>query len=94
MIKSILGLSVVLLLTACGATSPPPYDKEKAPEDREYYQGATGLMQQQKDQNYLMKKELSEKCEQARLDLAVAESEGEGSDIIAHFKSVIKQSCK
>jgi hypothetical protein len=40
-----------------------------------------------------MKKEISENCEQARLDLAVAETEGE-TDTIAHFKSVIKQSCK
>lgn len=86
-------MSVVTLLTACGATSPPPYEKEKSAEEREYYQGATGLVQQQKDQNYLIKKEMSEKCEQARLDLAVAESEGQ-TDTIAHYQSVIKQSCK
>jgi hypothetical protein len=93
MLKPMLCLSVAVLLAGCGATSPPPYEKDKTPEERKYYQGATGLAQQQKDQNYLMKKEISENCEQARLDLAVAETEGE-TDTIAHFKSVIKQSCK
>lgn len=93
MLRPILYLSVVTLLVGCGATSPPPYEKEKTPEEREYYQGATGLVQQQKDQNYIMEKQMSEQCEQARLDLAVAESEGQ-TDTIAHFKSVIEQSCK
>lgn len=93
MLKSIFCLPVAILLAGCGATSPPPYEKEKAPEDREYEQGATGLVQQQKDQNIIMKKEMSEQCEQARLDLAVAESEGQ-TDTVEHFKSVIKQSCK
>jgi starvation-inducible outer membrane lipoprotein len=93
MLKPILCLSLAVLLAGCGATSPPPFEKDKTAQEREYYQGATGLVQQQKDQNYLMNKELSEKCEQARLDLAVAASEGQKENI-THFKSVIKQSCK
>ncbi|MFQ3197496.1 MAG: hypothetical protein ACI8R9_001241 [Paraglaciecola sp.] len=93
MLKARLSLPLMIVLVGCGSTRPPHYEKDKAPAEREYYQGATGLMQQQEDQNYLMKKELSEKCEQARLDLAVAASEGQG-DNIAHFKPMIKQNCK
>lgn len=69
-------LSVCMLVVACSATQAPPYEADKAPEDRENYSGAKGLMQQQKDQSYMAKKELSDKCEQAKVSQAVAIKEG------------------
>ncbi len=74
-------LSLIVLLSACGASQPPPYQKDRAPEDRDQYSGAEGLTQQQKDQAYLMSKELSDKCTEAKIDLAIAEADKNSSEI-------------
>jgi hypothetical protein len=63
---------LIVLLSACGVSQPPPYQKDRAPEDRDQYNGFEGLTQQQKDQNYLMNKELSDKCTAAKIDLSIA----------------------
>ena len=42
------------LLQACKATQPEPFQIDRAPEDRTEYNGLRGMVQQQKDQNYLM----------------------------------------
>nr|WP_057833209.1 hypothetical protein [Colwellia sp. TT2012] len=77
----LLSISLVVLLSACGASQPPPYQKDRAPEDRDQYSGAEGLTQQQKDQTYLMNKELSDKCTEAKIDLAIAETDNNSSEI-------------
>ncbi len=77
----LLSLSLIVLLSACGASQPPPYQKDRAPEDRDQYSGAEGLTQQQKDQAYLMSKELSDKCTAAKIDLAIAETDKNSSEI-------------
>lgn len=74
-------LSLIVLLSACGASQPPPYQKDRTPEDRNQYSGAEGLTQQQKDQTYLMDKELSDKCTAAKIDLAIAEADKNASEI-------------
>ncbi len=61
-------------LSACNSTTPEPYQTDRAPEERTEYNGVKGVLQQQKDQSYLLSKELSEKCENAKIDLAVAQS--------------------
>ncbi|MFT6910180.1 MAG: hypothetical protein ACJAS1_006908 [Oleiphilaceae bacterium] len=77
----LLSLSLIVLLSACGASQPPPYQQDRAPEDRDQYSGAEGLTQQQKDQTYLMNKELSDKCTAAKIDLAIAETDKNSSEI-------------
>lgn len=61
-------------LFACNSTIPEPYQADRAPEERTEYNGVKGVIQQQKDQSYLLSKELSEKCENAKIDLAVAKA--------------------
>ena len=61
-------------LSACNSTTPEPYQADRAPEERTEYNGVKGVLQQQKDQSYLLSKELAEKCENAKIDLAVAQS--------------------
>lgn len=81
MFNKYLTLFLLALLTACGATQPPPYQNDRAPEDRDQYSGAEGLKQQQQDQTHLMNKELADKCTAAKLDLAMAEQENKTSEI-------------
>jgi hypothetical protein len=78
---NLLSLLLIVLLSACGASQPPPYQKDRTPEDRNQYSGAEGLTQQQKDQTYLMDKELSDKCTEAKIDLAIAEADKNASEI-------------
>jgi len=85
-------VSLIILLSACGATQSPPYQKERAPEDRDQYSGAEGLTQQQKDQTYLMSKELSDKCTKAKIDLGIAETDKNTSEIEKQ-KALISSSC-
>jgi hypothetical protein len=40
-----------------------------------------GLTQQQKDQTYIMDKELSDKCTAAKIDLAIADKDNYPSEI-------------
>lgn len=79
-------------LCACEATLAPPYQEDREPDDRTEYSGAEGLVQQQKDQNYLMRKELSDKCDKAKVDLAVAQTNN-NSDAIKELTSQIKRVC-
>jgi hypothetical protein len=83
-----ISLFLLALLTACGATQPPPYQKDRPPEARDQYSGAEGLKQQQQDQTYLMKKELADKCTAAKIDLAMAEQEKNTSEIHQQIESI------
>lgn len=85
-------VSLIILLSACGASQPPPYQKDRAPEDRDQYSGAEGLTQQQKDQTYLMSKELSDKCTKAKVDLAIAKTDKNTSEIEKQ-KALISSTC-
>ncbi|MBC3766045.1 hypothetical protein [Neptunicella marina] len=88
-IASLLSLAVV----ACKATTPPPYEADKAPEDRENYNGAKGLVQQQKDQSYLIDKAQKDSCEKAKLDWAEAQS-GQNAAAMGVAQKQIEQYCK
>jgi len=81
-----------MLLVACKSTQPPSYQKDKEPEYRTEYNGVEGMAQQQKDQNYLMSKELTEKCTNAKINLAIAETEKKASEINKQ-KELIKSMC-
>ena len=81
-----------VLLSACGATQPPPYQKDRKPEDRDQYNGVVGLAQQQKDQNYLMRKELSDKCSAAKIDLAIAQT-NKNTNEIEKQNALISSTC-
>jgi len=74
-------VSFIILLVGCKVTQPSSYQKDRSPEDRNEYNGAEGMVQQQKDQSYLMNKELSDKCEKARIDLAIAKSKNNVEEI-------------
>jgi hypothetical protein len=90
--NKLIPVSLIVLLSACGATQPPPYQKDREPEDRDQYSGAEGMSQYQKDQSYLVRKELSDKCTTAKIDLAIAESNKNNSDIEKQ-KALISSSC-
>lgn len=93
MFKPLSVLSIVLVLSACKVTEPPPYQADREPEERTEYNGLEGLSQQQKDQSYLMDKELADKCSAARIDYAVAESQGDEDNMQKHA-DIISRTCK
>lgn len=73
--NKLIPVSLIVLLSACGATQPPPYQKDRKVEDRDQYNGAQGMAQYQKDQSYLVSKALSDKCTKAKIDLTIAETD-------------------
>ncbi len=85
-------LLLVAMLTGCEATTPPPYEADKAPEDRTEYSGKDGLIQKMKDDNYLQRKQLMQQCDQARVDYAVAEQAGNQGEMLKQ-KAMINRNC-
>ncbi|GEA07588.1 hypothetical protein KUL42_23490 [Alteromonas sp. KUL42] len=85
-------LSIIVALGACSSIQPPAYEKDKSPENRREYNGLKGVIQQQKDQSYLMSAELQKKCNAARIDHAVAESTGDDAQSKAQ-QAIIKATC-
>ncbi|WP_353889580.1 hypothetical protein [uncultured Paraglaciecola sp.] len=81
-------IPLVCFLAACNATQPPSYQADRDPEDRDTYVGAKGMAQYQKDQNYLVKKELSDKCSAAKVDLAVAKANEDKREIKRQTKLI------
>lgn len=92
MIKTLTLIAFVSLISACNVTQAPPYEADKAVEDRKMYSGTEGMVQYGKDQNYLAKKELSQKCERARIDLAVAINEDDEKQISIQ-QGIIQRNC-
>jgi hypothetical protein len=88
----LLTVSLVVLLSACGANQPHAYQKERAPEDRDQYSGVEGLTQQQEDQTYLMDKELYDKCTAAKIDLAIADKDNNANEI-QQQNEIINMTC-
>lgn len=86
-------LILLCLLTGCAVTEPEPYQSDRAPEDRTEYNGVEGALQQQRDQNHLMSKELADKCDNARVDLAVAESQGD-IEQVEKQRELIDKTCR
>ncbi len=80
------------MLSACSAVQTPSYQKDRAPEDRDQYSGAEGMAQYQKDQNYLVSKELSDKCTKAKIDLLIAQKDKNTSEIKKQ-KALISSTC-
>jgi hypothetical protein len=79
--NKLIPISISIFLSACSASQPPPYQQDRAPEDRDQYSGAEGLTQQQKDQSYLMNKELSDKCTAAKIDVAIAQADKNANEV-------------
>jgi len=92
MFSKLIVISLIILLAGCKVTQPPSYQKDKKPEDRNEYNGAEGMVQQQKDQGYLMSKDLSDKCTEAKIDLAISESDNNESEIKKQ-KKIILSTC-
>jgi hypothetical protein len=90
--NKLIPVSLIVLLSACGATKPPPYQKDRKPENREQYNGLEGMAQYQKDQIYLLSKELSDKCTTAKIDLAMAETDNNFEEIKVQ-KALIGSTC-
>ena len=90
--NKLIPVSLIVLLSACGATQPPPYQKDRNPEDRDQYNGAEGMAQYQKDQSYLVSKELSDKCTKAKIDLAIAETDNNENEVKKQ-NALIKSTC-
>ncbi|KNC66432.1 hypothetical protein [Pseudoalteromonas ardens] len=87
-----IGLCLVTL-AGCQVSQPAPYEQDKAPEERQEYSGVEGLAQAQRDQVYLMDKELRDKCRNAKVDLAVAQGDKNDQEI-ARQTDIIKQTCR
>ncbi|MDK1287477.1 hypothetical protein [Pseudoalteromonas umbrosa] len=82
-----------LLLTGCKVNEGEPFDKDAAPEERTEYQGVEGVVQSQKDKVYLMNKELTEKCKNAKVDHAVAITNNDIKAQEAQLE-IIKSTCR
>lgn len=85
-------VSLLSLISACGATQAPPYQEDRQAKDRDQYSGLEGLKQQQKDQHYLMNNELSERCENAKVSLAVAQTNHDHKETNKQ-KDIIADTC-
>jgi hypothetical protein len=72
LLTKLITTSLIILLTACSNHQSAGFQEDRQPEDRDQYSGAVGLVQLQKDQSYLMKKELTDQCMKAKVDLAMA----------------------
>ncbi|MGB2742597.1 MAG: hypothetical protein WBC60_18790 [Cognaticolwellia sp.] len=92
LLNKLIPISLIVLLSACSATQPPPFQKDRSVEDRDQYSGAEGMIQYQKDQSYLMNKELSDKCISARIDLGIAQTDNNTSEIKKQ-KTLIDNTC-
>ncbi|KTF15523.1 hypothetical protein [Pseudoalteromonas sp. H105] len=92
MLNKLIAPSLLVLLSACGATQAPPYQKDRTPEARDQYSGVQGMAQYQKDQRYLANKELSAQCTQAKIDLTIATADKNTREIKKQ-NALISNSC-
>jgi len=60
-----------LLLSACSVTQPLAYQSERTIEKRDQYNGIKGMIQQQKDQVYLIDKQVVSRKISKKIDAAV-----------------------
>lgn len=90
--KNLFFILSAVMLSACGATKPAPYQKDVSPENRKEYSGTEGMAQYQKDQSYLMEQELADKCASAKMELLIAESEKDTKEIQKQ-KEIIEDTC-
>lgn len=84
---------LMLVLAGCQLSPAPPYQEDRKPEDRTQYNGLEGTLQQQKDQGYLMDKTLMKKCDTARIELAIAKTDGNEAAIKVQ-EAQIRRNCK
>lgn len=54
-----------LLLQACSVSQQDAYERDRTPENRQYYKGMDGLRQYNADTNDWLDKESQSQCEQA-----------------------------
>lgn len=92
MYKKATPVLLVTMLSACSVSSPEAYQRDVSPENRQEYNGVEGMAQYQKDQSYLMTKELADKCTTAEIDLVIAQAEKNAQEI-KRQNEVIKNTC-
>ncbi|MEC7644325.1 MAG: hypothetical protein VX870_12600 [Pseudomonadota bacterium] len=85
-------LALIASLSACESHQAEPYQKDRSVESRDEYNGLEGMEQYQKDQIERMKTDKSEACQQAQIDLAKAESEGD-TKRIKRLKALVEDVC-
>lgn len=83
----------ILALSACKATTPEPYKKDHKPEQRHEYNGLKGWVQSERDRVHLINNELKNKCDSAKISLAIAQNDNQ-TEGIEEFASKIKRVCK
>jgi hypothetical protein len=88
--KPLLLIALITALSACGSVQAPPYDTQKAPEERKNYTGIEGAKQKVKDQEVIVNKNNQAKCRDAKFDLVDAEAGGESNQIILVKARVLK----
>ncbi|OIM99683.1 hypothetical protein BFR57_03720 [Idiomarina sp. MD25a] len=85
-------LALIASLSACENHQAEPYQKDRSVESRDEYNGLEGMEQYQKDEIERMKTDKSEACQQAQIDLAKAESEGD-TKRIKRLKALVEDVC-
>ncbi|MAD54684.1 hypothetical protein [Idiomarina sp. UBA3162] len=85
-------LALIASLSACESHQAEPYQKDRSVESRDEYNGLEGMEQYQKDEIERMKTDKSEACQQAQIDLAEAESEGD-TKRIKRLKALVEDVC-
>ena len=79
----------IWLLTGCNMVTTTHYQKDRKVKDRDTYSNIEGMLQYQKDQNYLVGHELSDKCVEAKINLAIAKKNKHASGIIEQNNLII-----
>ncbi|EAQ31955.1 MULTISPECIES: hypothetical protein [Idiomarina] len=90
--KVIFVFALLASLSACESHQAEPYQKDRSVESRDEYNGFEGMDQYQKDELERMKTDKSEACQQAQIDLAKAESEGDAKRI-KRLKALVEDVC-
>lgn len=85
-------ISAIFILSACNATQAPPYDKSKAPAERENYSGLKGASQKIEDEAFAENKEKMQKCDEARFDLIDAQAKKD-EPAVKQLQAQIRKLC-
>ncbi|QTH62749.1 hypothetical protein J1N51_08140 [Psychrosphaera ytuae] len=94
LLKAVVSMSCVFVLVACGARTPEPYQKDRAPEARDQYTGNKGLQQKLKDEQAIAKKKQNERCEEAQFRWMEAQAADDQAAIALAKRNVDKHCAK
>ena len=94
LLKTVLTLCFTLMIVSCGARTPEPYQKDRAPEARDQYTGTKGLQQKIKDEKAIAKKKQNERCEEAQFRWMEAQAADDQAAIALAKRNVDKHCAK